>query len=109
MRGIEISQETFEAIAFKLQEELMEIIKNDEDVNEYQLITFKYIFISELKIPLLEDLGIEINENSFSLYIIPDDLKLNVLTKLDNVFDKFQVSFKPNSYNLLKLNFKLSD
>ena len=67
------------------------------------------MFISELKIPLLEDLGVEITENSFILYIIPDGLELDILRKLDDVFDKFKVSFMPNDYNILKLRFLLED
>ena len=65
------------------------------------------MFISELKIPLLEDLGVEITEDSFILYIIPDDLKFSVLRKLDDVFDKFTLSFMPNKYNIIKLKFSL--
>lgn len=67
------------------------------------------MFISELKIPLLEDLGVEITEDSFILYIIPDSLELDILRKLDDVFDKFKVSFMPNDYNILKLRFLLEE
>lgn len=70
---------------------------------------YKYIFISELRIPLLEELGMEINEDSFVLYIIPDDLKLDTLIRLAEAFDKFEISFMPNPYNLIKLRFLLSD
>ena len=100
---------TFEAIALKLQEELADIIKNNKEVNDYELIVYKYVFISELKVPLLEDLGIEIEEDFFVLYIIPDDLEFDLLRKLDDVFDKFKVTFMPNDYNILKLKFTLSD
>ncbi len=100
---------TFEAIALKLQEELADIIENNKDVNDYELIVYKYVFISELKVPLLEDLGIEIEEDFFVLYIIPDDLEFDLLRKLDDVFDKFKVTFMPNDYNILKLKFTLSD
>jgi hypothetical protein len=74
-------------------------------VNEYELIVYKYVFISELKIPLLEDLGVEIDDNSFILYIIPDDLKFETLKRIDDIFDKFELIFMPNQYNLLKLKF----
>ena len=87
----------------------MGIIENNIDVNDYQLIMYKYIFTSELKIPLLDDLGVEIAENSFILYIIPDDLELSLLRKLDDAFDRFEASFMPNPYNLLKLKFALCD
>ncbi len=100
---------TFGAIALKLQEELADIIKNDKEVNDYELIVYKYVFISELKIPLLEDLGIEIEDNFFVLYIIPDDLEFDLLRKLDDVFDRFKVTFMPNDYNILKLKFTLCD
>lgn len=87
----------------------MGIIENNIDVNDYQLIMYKYIFTSELKIPLLDDLGVEIVEDSFILYIIPDDLELSLLRKLDDAFDRFEASFMPNPYNLLKLKFALCD
>ena len=70
---------------------------------------YKYLFISELKVPLQEDLGIQIEEDSFILYIIPDDLRLSLLRKIDDVFDKFNVTFMPNPYNLIKLKFSLCD
>ena len=68
---------------------------------------YKYLFISELKIPLLEDIGIEINDDSFMLYIIPDNLSFDVLKKLDSYFDKFDLYFMANPYNILKLKFQL--
>lgn len=107
MRGINITVENFDSIALKLQEELTDIIEKNKDVNEYELIVYKYIFISELKIPLLEDFGIEIKEDSFILYIIPDDLEFALLRKLDDVFDRFDISFMSNSYDILKLKFAL--
>lgn len=108
-RGIKISEETFDAIASKLQDELADIIKSNIEVNDYLLIMYKYIFISELKVPLFEDIGFEIAEGSFILYIIPDDLELSVLRRLDDAFDKFKASFMPNPYNLIKLKFSLCD
>ena len=108
-RGIEITEETFEAIAGKIQDELADIIRNEKPINDYELIVYKYLFISELKIPLLEDLGIEITEDSFILYIIPDGLEFSLLRKLDDNFNRFNLCFMPNSYNLLKLKFILSD
>ena len=100
---------TFKAVSNKLQDELVDILKSEKEVNEYELIVYKYVFISELGIPLFEDLGVEINDDSFVLYIIPDDLQFAQLRDLDDAFDKFTITFLPNSYNLLKLNFKLSD
>lgn len=100
---------TFKAVSSKLQDELVDILKSEKEVNEYELIVYKYVFISELGIPLFEDLGVEINEDSFVLYIIPDDLQFAQLRDLDDAFDKFTLTFLPNSYNLLKLNFRLSD
>ena len=85
------------------------IIENNIEVNDYQLIMYKYIFTSELKVPLHDDLGVEIAEDSFILYIIPDDLELSLLRKLDDAFDRFEASFMPNPYNLLKLKFALCD
>ena len=100
---------TFDTVASKLQTELIDIIENAKEVNEYELIVFKYLFISELNIPLLEDLGIEIVDDSFILYVIPDGLKLNLLRDLADAFDRFEVTFMSNSYNILKLKFRLSD
>ena len=59
--------------------------------------------------PLIEDMDVEITEDSFILYMIPDDLRLSLLRKLDDAFERFEISFLPNSYNLLKLRFKLGD
>lgn len=100
---------TFEAVAVKIQDELADIIKNKKELNEYELIVYKYVFISELEIPLLEDLEVEITEDSFILYVVPDDLEFEMLRKLDDNFNKFKISFLPNSYNILKLKFKLCD
>ena len=100
---------TSKAVSSKLQDELVDILKSEKEVNDYELIVYKYVFISELGIPLFEDLGVEINEDSFVLYIIPDDLQFAQLRDLDDAFDKFTITFLPNSYNLLKLNFRLSD
>lgn len=100
---------TFNTIASKLQDELVDILKSKKEMNDYELIVYKYVFISELNIPLFEDLGVEINEDSFVLYVIPDDLEFSRLRDLDDAFDKFAITFLPNSYNLLKLNFRLSD
>lgn len=100
---------TFDTVASKLQDELADIIENAKEVNEYELIVFKYVFISELNIPLLEDLGVEIVDDSFILYVIPDGLELNLLRDLADAFDRFDATFMPNSYNILKLKFRLSD
>lgn len=104
-RGIKITDETFEVIAQKLQEELIDIIQSKKEVNEYELIVYKYVFISELKIPLFEELGVEITDDAFILYVIPDDLKFSCLRQLDDVFDKFEMSFMVNEFNLLKIKF----
>ena len=85
----------------------MEIIKNSDEINEYGLIVYKYVFLNELNIPLLEDLGIKINDDSFDLYIVPDDLDFNILRMLDDTFDKFKLKFKSNPYNIIKLRFTL--
>lgn len=106
---IQITEETFDAIASKLQDELVGIIKNNVEVNDYLLVMYKYIFISEMKVPLQEDLGVQISDDSFILYIIPDDLELSLLRKLDDVFDRFDATFMPNPYNLIKLKFALRD
>lgn len=100
---------TFEVIASKLQSELVEIIKDNNEVNDYELIVYKYVFISELKIPLFEELGFELTEDSFILYIIPDDLEFSVIRRLDDAFDNFKLTFMPNDYNLIKIKFELCD
>ena len=100
---------TFREIASKLQDELVDILKSKKQVNDYELIVYKYLFISELNVAVFEELGVEIKDDSFVLYVIPDDLEFSLLRDLDDAFDKFTVTFLPNSYNLLKLKFKLSD
>lgn len=98
---------TFNVVAGKLKEELKDILQFKKEVNEYELIVYKYVFITELKIPLHEDLGVEIEEDSFILYIIPDDLEFDLLKKLSDAFTEFKITFMPNSYNLIKLKFSL--
>ena len=100
---------TFEVIASKLQSELVEIIKDNKEVNDYELIVYKYVFISELKIPLFEELGVDVTEDSFILYIIPDNLEFKTIRRLDDAFDRFKLTFMPNDYNLIKIKFELSD
>lgn len=100
---------TFENVASKLQEELFEIIQSNKEINDYELIVYKYVFITELGIPLFEDIGIEICDDSFILYIIPDNLEFGLLRKLDDAFDRFRVTFMPNNYNILKLRFRCFD
>ena len=100
---------TFKNIAIKLQDELAEIIRSGVEVNDYQLIVYKYVFISELKIPVHEELGIKISEDSFMLFIIPDDLEFGLLEKLVSAFDKFEAKFKANNYNVIELEFVLRD
>ena len=105
----DISSQTFDVVASKLQDELIDVISNDNLVNDYELIVYKYVFISELNIPVVEDLGIEILEDAFVMYMIPDGLKVSLLAKLDDAFDKFELVFMPNSYGVIKLKFLLSD
>lgn len=100
---------TFNEVASKLQDELAAVIESENQVNEYELIVYKYVFITELKIPVHDEFGVKMADDSFILHIIPDDLELELLKKLDDVFDRFTVTFMPNSYGLLKLNFKLND
>lgn len=100
---------TFDEVASKLQCELADIIMNRKEVNEYELIVYKYLFITELKIPVHEDLGVEIVKDSFVLYLIPDGLEFGVIRRLDDAFDRFRITFMPNDYGLVKLKFELSD
>lgn len=76
-------------------------------MNEYELIVFKYLFISELGLPLMEDLAIEISDDSFILHVIPDDFSFSHLRRIDDAFDRFDIIFMPNNYNLIKLKFVL--
>ena len=100
---------TFDAIASKLQDELADVILFEKQVNDYELIVYKYVFISELAIPVVEELGIEIAEESFILYVIPDDLEFSLLRKLDDAFGRFRIIFMPNEYGVLKLKFQYVD
>lgn len=88
---------------------MSEIISNKKEANDYELIVYKYIFISELKIPLMDEFGVEITDDSFIVHVIPDDLEFEVLRQLDDVFDKFRLSFLANEYNLIKIKFTLGD
>lgn len=106
---IEITQETFDALASKIQDELADIIQNNKTLNEYELIVYKYVFISELKIPLLEDFDFKVTEDSFIVHLIPDGLQLELLRRLDDAFDKFEITFMPNKFNVIKLKFRLRD
>jgi hypothetical protein len=54
-------------------------------------------------------LGVEIVEDSFVLYLIPDGLEFGVIRRLDDAFDRFRITFMPNDYGLVKLKFELSD
>ena len=83
--------------------------KSDAEVNDYELIVYKYLFITELNVPVHEELGIRVTEKSFVLYIIPDDLEFGILENLVNTFDRFEAIFKANSYNIIKLEFVLRD
>ena len=85
----------------KNSNDIIELISNNMRVD------FKEHFLNELNIPLLEDLGIKINDDSFDLYIVPDDLDFNILRMLDDTFDKFKLKFKSNPYNIIKLRFTL--
>lgn len=96
---------TFEQMASKLQEELVDIIVNDKKVDDYELIVYKYVFSSELGVPIFDDLNFEISGDSFFIHIIPDNLELDFLRKLDDAFDKFKVTFVANPYNIIKLKF----
>ena len=98
---------TFDIVAGKLQDEIIDIIESEKDLNEYELIVFKYVFISELKIPVHDELGVILMDDSFILYLIPDDLEFNLLRDLDDVFSRFKITFMPNSYGLIKLKFTL--
>lgn len=44
-QGIEISEETFDAIASKLQDDLANVILGKKQINEYEIIVYKYVFI----------------------------------------------------------------
>ena len=100
---------TFNRVALKLQDELAQVIKSKKQANEYELIVYKYVFITELEIPVHDEFELEITDDSFSLHLNPDGLKLSLLEELDKAFDRFTITFMPNSYGLLKLNFKLND
>jgi hypothetical protein len=53
----------------------------------------------------LEDFDVEITDDGFVIYLIPDDLKLKLLRKLDDEFDKFKLVFMANEYGIIKLKF----
>ena len=92
-------------IASKLQDELADIIINGKEVNDYELIVYKYVFSSELDLPVFEDVNFEIKDDYFTIHLIPDDLGLSLLAKLDDAFDRFKITFMPNEYKVIKLKF----
>ncbi len=96
---------TFDVIASKLQDELADIIISRKEVNDYELIVYKYVFSSELGVPIFEEVNFIIEDDSFIIHVIPDDLELSLLRKLDDAFDRFRITFMPNSYNIIKLKF----
>ncbi|MDO5859768.1 hypothetical protein [Methanobrevibacter sp.] len=100
-----MDEEYFRKVALKVQDEMVQIIGNNRQVNDYELIVYKYVFSKELEIPLIDDLAIEVADDGFILYILPDNLPFNKLRMLDDVFEKFEIEFMPNSYNVLKLKF----
>lgn len=89
----------------KLQDELADIIINGKEINEYELIVYKYVFSSELGLPVFDDVNFKIEDDSFIIHVIPDDLELSLLRKLDDAFDRFAVTFMPNDYKVIKLKF----
>lgn len=104
-----MNDDYFREVGLKLQDELASVIMSNQEVNDYELIVYKYVFIRELEIPLVEDLAIEIDDDSFIVYMIPDNLAFDKLRMLDDVFDRFKIFFMPNRYNVVKLKFLLSD
>lgn len=83
------------------------VIQNKKQINEYELIVYKYMFISELGMPLFDEKEIEIDSDSFTVHMIPDALEFDRLRKLDDAFYRFDLIFMPNVYNLLKIRFNL--
>lgn len=96
-------------IVSKLQKDLLEIIQNNYDTNEYELLVYKYVFSNELNILLSYDEPfLEINEDSFDLYVIPDNLSLNHLRLIDDLFDKFELTLQTDERpNILKIKFEV--
>ncbi|WP_295609263.1 hypothetical protein [uncultured Methanobrevibacter sp.] len=52
-------------------------------------------------------MDIEISDDGFNLHVIPDNLEFDLLRRLDDEFDRFELKFMPNEYNIIKLKFLL--
>ena len=101
--GVRISDETFEMMASKLQDELLEIIENHYELNDYELIMYKYVFTSQLN--LNEVRLFEIDEDSFTLTIVPENLEFKYLRQVDDAFDKFELILLPDQF--VKIKFRV--
>ena len=101
--GIAITKETFSQVAETLQNELIDLVKIGNKLDDYQIILYNYLFTKELDFPTLH---IEIKENHFILYVVPDDLSVKHLRLIDDTFDKFELTFLENSQeNSIRLKF----
>lgn len=86
-----------------MQKELSALVKTGDDLDDYQVILYNYLFTTELSFPIMH---IEIKENSFILHVVPDDLKVKQIRLIDDAFDKFELVFLSNSpEKLMRLKF----
>lgn len=87
-------------VARQLQLELIDVIENDVEIDDVKEILYNHLFTHELNLPVL---NIEKDDNSFILHILPDDLELNHLRKIDDIFNRFGFVFMPSKDTLIRL------
>ena len=83
---------------------MIEVIKTDADIDDIKEVLYNHLFTHELDLPVLH---FEKDDNSFILEVLPDDLKLNHLTEIDEIFDKFEIVFMPSKDTMIRLKFIL--
>ena len=104
--GIKITEDTFIQVANQLQKDLIDIIEEDIELDDYKVILYNYLFTKELDFPVLH---IERDNNYFIIHVLPDDLSISDLASINEVFDRFNIMFLPNSENLIRLKFILKN
>ena len=83
---------------------MIDVIDKDIEIDDYKIILYNHLFTHELDLPVLH---FEKDENSFVIYILPDDLELKHLRLIDDAFDEFELVFMPIQNKLIRLKFIL--
>ena len=91
-------------VSKQLQKELIGVIRTNAEIDDVKEILYTHLFTHELDLPVLH---FEKDGDSFILDVLPDDLTLNHLRVIDDVFDKFEILFMPSKDTLIRLKFVL--